>query len=261
MTRMRKNISTDEDIGNKIEEVLKDQTKRDNVATKSTDGLFSKMFQWPMAPDLARLTTHYTRISKDTKEPSLETFSDIMFPNFFRLVDRTMMHTPLFTVSPRLAKLHLEGVSCDENFWLGKDRQNHGLFLSRNSNAIRNKIRGQNTRIHSEDEWKKYLFDSARGAEVLNRTFEAFAAGWLKIAPAIPTWRVTNRPLAKCSPRHPSTPPAPAAFQPPLKELGLGLGHLQYIIFFYFSYGPLCPSRHPPWMHLLCNFSAFWLQV
>ena len=156
-----------------------------------------------------------------------------------------------------------ERKSRDENSWFGKGRQNHGLFLSRNSNAIRNKIRGKNTRIHSEDEWKKCLFDSARGAEVLNRLDDKYVrqkekehiqkhfkhsrpACWLKIAPAVPTWRVTNRPLAKCSPRHPSTPPAPAAFQPPLKELWLGLSHLQYIIFFYFSYGPPCPSRHPP---------------
>ena len=37
----------------------------------------------------------------------------------------------------------------------------------------------------------------------------------------------TNPPSAKCSPRHPSTPPAPAACQPPPKELWLGLGLLQ----------------------------------
>ena len=52
-------------------------------------------------------------------------------------------------------------------------------------------------------------------------------ACWPKIVPTIPMWRATNPPSAKCSPRHPSTPPAPAACQPPPKEIWLGLGLLQ----------------------------------
>ena len=52
-------------------------------------------------------------------------------------------------------------------------------------------------------------------------------ACWPKIVPTIPMWRATNPPSAKCLPRHPSTPPAPAACHPPPKEIWLGLGLLQ----------------------------------
>ena len=34
-----------------------------------------------------------------------------------------------------------------------------------------------------------------------------------KIAQTTPTWRETSPPSARCSPKHPSTPPLPAAFQ------------------------------------------------